>query len=112
MAGAGGLFVMLVGALLGLGAGGGSIALVLFGARIVQRRWGRALAIGLVVLDALATLLTLPAWIVILSGKGTHGEPVQPGDFPLFVYLLLAFPPAAVAGLVWRLVRRPAPAPS
>ncbi|HEX8794463.1 MAG TPA: hypothetical protein VF765_26140 [Polyangiaceae bacterium] len=81
MAGAGGLFIMLLGALVGLGVAGSALGLLFFGRRSRRSGWRLALAIVMIVLSALAVLVSLPAWIVLFTGKSTREEPLAPGDF-------------------------------
>jgi hypothetical protein len=105
MAGAGGIFVMIIGAVLGAFAAAGAAALLIWGMRQGQPKWQRALAVGLILLSSTAQLLMAPAWTVLLSGHGSHGESIAWSDFPFFLYVFLVAPPVTIIALIVRLVR-------
>jgi hypothetical protein len=105
MAGAGGLWLMLFGTLIGFGAAVLAIALFWFGFRRLGPRWSRALAILATLGSVLAALTMVPAWAVIVSGKDTRGEPYDRGQIPLWFYLVLATPLLTIAAFAWRTVR-------
>jgi hypothetical protein len=108
MAGAGGVFVMFIGALIGLASGGLALVLALSEIRVTWPRLGRASSILAVSGSVLATLMMLPAWGVIVSGTGTRGDKVELGELPLWVYLLLATPIVTLGSFVlrWKAERR------
>ena len=103
------MFVMLVGALIGMLAGAVALALFGFGFARIGPRWSRAFAVVTIVASSAALLLTLPAWIVVVTGKGTRGEAFYDGTvdlpFALVLALLLLAPPVTIISLVRRLAR-------
>jgi hypothetical protein len=102
MAGAGGLFLMFIGAVIGLVSGALAVALFRYGSRRLGPKASRALAVVATIGSVVSTLMTLPAWSVILSGKDTRGERFDASDVPFWVYLVLATPFVTLAALVWR----------
>jgi hypothetical protein len=106
MAGAGGLLVILVGALLGLIAGVATVALFMTGFSRMSPARSRAAAYVVGGLAFVALLLTAPAWIVIVSGKDTRGEAFDRSEIDLWIYLVLVTPPGALAALATYGIRR------
>src|ERR1019366_598915 len=102
MAGAGGLFLMFIGAVIGLSSGVLSVALFRYGFRKLGPKSSRALTVVATVGSVVATLMMLPAWSVILSGKDTRGERFDASDVPFWFYLVLATPLVTLSALVWR----------
>jgi hypothetical protein len=74
MANAAGLLIVLIGGLIGLGLVLGTFALLVYG--LVTKTPARGLVASIValVLSVLASLLSTPFWIVVLSGRDTHHE--------------------------------------
>jgi hypothetical protein len=105
MAGAGGLFLVLVGGLLGVVAGALAIALFLFGSRMRPAR-SRAATYAAGIVAIAAVLLMAPAWLVVVTGKDTRGEPFDYGTLDLTFYVFFLTPPITLLALVTRLVRR------
>jgi hypothetical protein len=103
------VFVMLVGALVGVCAGAVALALFGFGFRLLGPKWSRALALLTIVAASVALLLTTPAWRAVLTGKGSRGEAFYDGpidlSFVLVLVLILAAPPVTIALLVRRLLK-------
>ena len=103
MANAGGLLVVLVGGLIGLCLVAGGIALLVYGVVARNPRRGFAASLIALVLTLLAALLSTPFWIVVLSGRDTHGERLNYGESSPLVAVVaveaLAIA-AAVAGIV------------
>ena len=86
----GGLAVVLLGGLLGLGLVGGVVAILVYAAVGKNPRRGlvaSAVALGL---SLLAILVSLPFWIIVVSGRSTYGEKVDltGSDFPIAVPVL------------------------
>jgi hypothetical protein len=76
MAYPGGLIVMMLGALAGLVAGAVALALLAAGFEMLPPKWSRAFALFAIGVAVVALLMVSPAWTVILSREGTHGQPV------------------------------------
>lgn len=105
MAGASGLFVMIVGALVGVGGVIGAVALFGLGFRRMSPRAARITSFVLMALALVALLLTSPIWVFLLRGRGSHGEPLGFFDLPWFAYPFLLGPPITIVALVVRLLR-------
>jgi hypothetical protein len=106
MAGAGGLFVMLVGAMIGLAAGVGALLLFFGGFRRLSPASARVAIYGVGCAALLALVMTLPAWVVIFAGRGTRGESFSAGDLGLTFWMLILPPPLTLVALITRLGRR------
>ena len=76
MAGAGGLAFVLLGGLIGFLLVLGAIGLVVYGFVTENARRGYIASLIALAISVVASLLSTPFWIVLLSGHGSHGEPV------------------------------------
>jgi hypothetical protein len=84
MAGAGGLAVILVGALIAIGLSLGTIAAAVYALAAKDPRRGFKLGLAAVAGATLAIVLSSPFWVVVLRGRDTHGERlVYPESWPL-----------------------------
>ncbi|HWZ89707.1 MAG TPA: hypothetical protein VNW92_12675 [Polyangiaceae bacterium] len=108
MANAGGLLVVLIAGLVGLGLVVGTVALLAYG--LVARDARRGFTASLVALGfaVVAALLSTPFWIVVLSGRDTHGERLNYGEsVPLVAVVAVeTLAIAASLGGVLRQMRR------
>jgi hypothetical protein len=100
MANAGGLLFVLVAALVGLGLVAGTVALLVYGvvARDAQR--GFKASVVALLLAIVAALLSTPFWIVVLSGRDTHGDPLNYGESSPIVAVVVSEALALAAALV------------
>jgi hypothetical protein len=105
MAGAGGLFLVLAGGLLGVVAGALAIALFVFGSRMRGAR-SRAVTCAVGIAALAAVVLMAPAWHVVVTGKDTRGEAFDYGTLDFTFYVLFLTPPITLVAMVTRLVRQ------
>jgi hypothetical protein len=105
VAGAGGILIILLGALVGLGAGIATLALFAFGFRRLGPARARVATVTVAVPAFVAIVLTLPFWIVIVSGKDTRGEPFDLREIEGWMWLLLLTPPLTLVALAIRTAR-------
>ena len=80
MAGAGGLLLILMGGAIAIGLMGGAIALLLYGIATGNPRRGFIASMIALALSLLSALLSLPFWVVVLSGHDTRGVPWHFGE--------------------------------
>jgi hypothetical protein len=77
MAGASGLALVLMALLMAVVLIGGTVGLLGYGLLAKDARKGlKASVVGLV-LSCVSVLLSSPVWMVVLSGRDTHGEPLN-----------------------------------
>jgi hypothetical protein len=88
MAGAGGLADIILAFVLGIILVIAAIGPIIYG--LVGANARRAFYAGVVglVISASAALLSYPFWEVILSGRDSHGEPIDYGDFGFVIGVL------------------------
>jgi hypothetical protein len=89
VAGAGGLANILLNALIGLLFATGAIPLAIHGLATRKPRRGFITSIIALVLSTLSVLLSAPIWSVLLSGRGTHGEPLDYGEMSPAIVLVV-----------------------
>jgi uncharacterized membrane-anchored protein len=84
------LALVLLAALIALGLVGGTALLIVYGLVTRDRRRGkRASFVGLG-LSITAAVLSTPFWIVVLSGRDTHGQRLDYGEsFPIVAVVLV-----------------------
>jgi len=109
MAGAGGLAVILLAGLVAFCLSVGAIAgagYALFGPR---SRRAYKIAIACIVTSTVAILLSMPFWVVAVSRRDSHGDPIRVSDSaPIYVLVIgeaLVFL-AAVGGTIRQRVAR------
>lgn len=88
MAGAAGLAAILLGAMAGFVCAVIAIALALYGFRTSKPRRGFIASMSALVLSLLSVLLSVPIWSVLLSGRDTHGEPLNYSEMGPAVFLI------------------------
>jgi hypothetical protein len=100
VANAGGLLVVLLGGLIGLGLVVATIALVVYGIVAEDPRRGFRASVAALTLSMLAALISTPFWIVVLSGRDTHGEKLDFGESWPIVALVVVEAVGIVAAAV------------
>jgi hypothetical protein len=108
MANAGGLLIVLLACLVGLALVVGSVALLVYGVAARDPRRGFTASVVALGFALVAAFLSTPFWLVVLSGRDTHGEPLQYGEsLPIVgVVVVEALAIVAAAGGVIRQGRR------
>jgi len=108
MANAGGLLLVLLAGLVGLGAVAVSVGLLVYGLVAKNPRRGLRASLVALGLSLVAAVLSTPFWIVVLSGRDTHGERLDYGQSaPLVAVVVVeALSIAAAVGGVVRQARR------
>ncbi len=99
MAGAGGLANVLLGGLTGFLFAIAAIALALYNAATSNPRRGFIASMIALVLAVLAVVLSAPIWTVVLSGYGTHGEPLDYAEASPAVVLVVIEAIAVLASI-------------
>jgi hypothetical protein len=87
----GGLAIVLLGGLLGLALVAGGVGTLVYGAIGKDPRRGFVASVISLALSSFAILVSLPFWIVVVSGRSTSGEKLNlaGSDFPLAVPVLI-----------------------
>jgi hypothetical protein len=96
---------MFAGALIGGVAAAVALGLFLFGFRRLSPTASRVLASIVCAAAAFGTLLMLPVFIVMFSGKGTNGETFSIWEIPFWVFPFIIAPPGTAIAMVVRLVK-------
>ena len=88
MAGAAGLVLILLGSGIGFVLAVIAIALSLYGFRTGRPRRGRIAGMSALVLSLLSVILSFPIWRVVLSGRDTHGKPLDYSEMGPAMFLI------------------------
>jgi hypothetical protein len=105
MAGASGLVYVLLGIGIGIVVLIGSIGLVIYGLVANNARVGVKASVVALVLSVFSALLSSPVWIVVLSGRDSHGAPLHDGDSAPLVGLVI-FEAFVIAASAWGIIKQ------
>jgi hypothetical protein len=100
MAGAGGLAAVLLGGLIGFIFSVVAIVLVIYSFRTGHPRRGFVASIVALALSAVSVPLSSLIWVVVLSGRDTHGDPIDYGEMSPAVILVIVEAVALLASIV------------
>jgi hypothetical protein len=104
MAGAGGLFLMMIGAALGAVSGLIALGLPSFASLVrLGAVAARRIAVTGAALAVVSIVTTLPFWIAFVTGKGSRGEDFQRAEVDLWIYAVLLVPFVTLAVVTSRL---------
>ncbi|GEM_PF-3779654 len=105
MAGASGLAVILLGVFLGAVLVFGALGILVYALAAANVRRAYKASIVALILSIVTMPLFYPLWAVVLTGIGSHGDPIDYKDFRPVIFIL-SLESLAMAAAVWAVIKR------